>query len=679
MTNVWTRRVKRVIFKKPHVRSAQILARRSGAPGWKEEHMQTPTEPRSRPFAVMYLRVSTREQAERDGDPEGYSIPAQREANQRKAEAIGADIISEFVDRGESARSADRPELKRMLQFVRENPVDYCIVHKVDRLARNRADDVEINMALRAAGVQLVSATENIDETPSGTLLHGIMSSIAEFYSRNLAAEVSKGMSQKAKAGGTVTRAPLGYRNVHSADDQGRETRSVEIDKERAPLVAWAFDRYAEGDITLAELTDQMNARGLSTAPTATRASKPILVTQLQKILKNPYYKGIVVYRGATYPGRHDPLVSAGLWEKVQGVLSTRQNGEKIRRHHHYLKSSIFCGSCKSRLIVQHSTNRHGNTYEYFVCLGRHQKRTNCQMSAVSIDQVERHVVDYYKSLALPPELRETLQTALTEQLKQITTESRVEKQELERQQRTLEDKRKKLLEAHYASAIPLDLFKSEQASIARTMATIGERLESFDATATELADYLDAALSLAQDCYEAYRRGTPQQRRMINQAMFERLYIHDDADVDGVLAEPFNALLDAETLAIAARHDPAKRALENRKTRLPPDGENRVHRLGQGSKEPVMVELRGIEPLTFSLRTRRATNCATAPQAANRLPLAGGPMRSAGACARGSRRASQWTGARPQRRLACASLHPPRACLQRGSQPARLPPGPLL
>lgn len=63
--------------------------------------------------AVSYLRVSTKEQAERDGDPEGYSIPAQREANRRKALELGANIVAEFIDRGESARSADRPELDR--------------------------------------------------------------------------------------------------------------------------------------------------------------------------------------------------------------------------------------------------------------------------------------------------------------------------------------------------------------------------------------------------------------------------------------------------------------------------------------------------------------------------------------------------------------------------------------
>src|SRR4051812_27481130 len=166
------------------------------------------------PNAILYVRVSTKEQAERDGDPEGYSIPAQREACKRKATSLDAAVIEEFVDRGESARTADRPELQRLLDFVLDNRVTYVIVHKIDRLARNRADDVAINVALKQAGVQLVSVTENIDETPAGILLHGIMSSIAEFYSRNLANEVIKGLVQKAKNGGTPTPAPLGHLNV---------------------------------------------------------------------------------------------------------------------------------------------------------------------------------------------------------------------------------------------------------------------------------------------------------------------------------------------------------------------------------------------------------------------------------------------------------------------------------
>ena len=65
--------------------------------------------------AVSYIRVSTREQAQRGGSEEGFSLPAQREANKRKAQSMGALVVKEFADRGESARSANRPELQKML------------------------------------------------------------------------------------------------------------------------------------------------------------------------------------------------------------------------------------------------------------------------------------------------------------------------------------------------------------------------------------------------------------------------------------------------------------------------------------------------------------------------------------------------------------------------------------
>src|SRR5690625_4746553 len=129
---------------------------------------------------ASYRRHSTKDQAPTAGQDERLSTPAQRQANRRKAHEVNAVIVEQFVDAGESARQADRPALMQMIEYVKTHPVAYCIVHKVDRLARNRADDVTIHLALKEAGVLLVSATENIDETPSGVLLHGIMSTIAE-------------------------------------------------------------------------------------------------------------------------------------------------------------------------------------------------------------------------------------------------------------------------------------------------------------------------------------------------------------------------------------------------------------------------------------------------------------------------------------------------------------------
>jgi len=230
-------------------------------------------------IALSYLRVSSRRQAQRGGgDDEGYSLPAQRDAAKKKAADLGAVIIKEFIDRGASAKVIDRKDIQEMLDYIRdyEGKIDYVIIHKVDRLARNRFDDGDITRFLQERGIQLVSTTEAIDETPSGMLLHGIMASIAEFYSRNLATEVLKGMKKKASFGGTVSKAPVGYINVRKVDEMGREYRTVELDEERAPFVRQAFELYATGDWTINDLAEHLALRGFTTRGTPNIPSKPI-------------------------------------------------------------------------------------------------------------------------------------------------------------------------------------------------------------------------------------------------------------------------------------------------------------------------------------------------------------------------------------------------------------------
>src|SRR5690349_11094820 len=107
-------------------------------------------EASERKRAVIYLRVSTAKQANKDVDPEGYSLPAQREACLRKADALGADVVEEYVDRGESAKTANRPKFQAMVSRVTTlRDVDLVILHKVDRFARNRRDDANVLFELR--------------------------------------------------------------------------------------------------------------------------------------------------------------------------------------------------------------------------------------------------------------------------------------------------------------------------------------------------------------------------------------------------------------------------------------------------------------------------------------------------------------------------------------------------
>ncbi len=295
---------------------------------------------------VIYLRVSTKEQATKDETGEGYSIPAQREACIRYVAERGWNVAEEFTDAGESARTADRPMLKAMLRRVAEGEIGAIVVHKIDRLARSMEDHVAIRAALRRSGVQLVSVTENIEETASGRLVEGIHALMAEFYSANLASEIRKGMTQKAKMGGWPTKAPIGYLNIRDKT-AGKEIAKVILDPERASLVREAFRLYSTGEYSILELQATMHAKGL-TSPHARRAGAPMSASKLAEMLANPFYAGVVEWGGVQYEGQHNLLVPRSLFDRVQDVLRAHDRvGVRQRRHDHYLKGCCSAGSAE--------------------------------------------------------------------------------------------------------------------------------------------------------------------------------------------------------------------------------------------------------------------------------------------------------------------------------------------
>ena len=583
--------------------------------------MTTESKPKSNEGApaVVYVRVSPgKGQAAKVDEPDGYSLPAQLGACKRKAASLKAAVIEEFVERSESAKTADRPELQRMLQFVKDNSVKYVIVHKVDRLARNRADDVVINLALKQAGATLVSVSENIDETPSGLLLHGIMSSIAEFYSRNLATEVIKGCVQKAKNGGTPGKAPVGYLNVRQIVN-GLEGRTVEVDPVRGPLMAWAFEAYATGEWTIRSLLAELTDRGLTTAPGPKSPARPLRVSHLHTLLRHPYYVGIVRYQGVLYPGRHTPLVDYETWQRVQELLTAKHlSGEKHRDHPHYLKGSIFCGQCGSRLIVCHAKGR-GGTYPYFICSGRQAKRTDCKLRALRIEEVEAAIAAHYATVQLPEKELVDVRAFLEEELSKLRLDSERERTAQERRLSNLEGERKKLLEAHYADAVPLDLLKSEQVRLTCEVANAEGRLAEVESDFKKAEGNLQRALTRVGDCETAYSEAAGPLRRQFNLAFFKRLLIDDEYNVHGELAEPFDTLLgdDLRRAAAVRASEELQEVVEETLRRRAAEGvviENEQHpreperplvgagsgttfSFGGGFTPTSLVRLRGLEP----------------------------------------------------------------------------------
>lgn len=435
-----------------------------------------------------------------------------------------------------------------MIQYVKANKVAYCIVHKVDRLARNRSDDVAIHLALQQAGVMLVSATENIDQTPSGMLLHGIMSSIAEFYSRNLATKVTKGMTQKAAGGGTIGKAPMGYLNARTTDELGREARTVELDPERAPMIQWAFKAYASGNWTVSQLHDELTSRGLTTVPTPKRPGKPLAVSSVHRMLINPYYKGDVIYRGTRYQGSHEPLVPPEVWYQVQSVLTSHKSAaEATQLHDHYLKGTVFCGACGSRLMVSNAKNRHGNVYPYFVCSGRHSKRTNCTRGAILIEDVEHMIERYYERVQITPAHREALGGMLHHEFDRLMADETDELNQLTTNRDRLQHEQERLLQAHYADAIPLALLKREQDRILGELDQVNRRIDAHHGEYADARAHLEDALNLLANCADIYARCDDTNRRLCNQAFFTKIYIEEDDELRVEYQRPYEMLLDPE------------------------------------------------------------------------------------------------------------------------------------
>lgn len=495
--------------------------------------------------AVLYLRVSTEEQAKTGGEAEGYSIPYQRKECRSKAAALGAAVVGEYVDAGESARSSNRPELQRMLGDLRSKHVDLVIVHKIDRLARNRDDDVDINRAIAQAGAKLVSAAEPIDDSPSGRLLYNVMADVAQYHSDNLAVEVLKGMTTKATTGGTPYRAPLGYLNHKEIRPDGSIVRTVVVDDHRAPLVRWAFEAYAMGDWTTITLREALEQKGLTSRPTPRKPAKPISLNTLTHMLHNPYYTGIVVYRGAYHQGKHQPLVTIETWLRVQDVLAAHHlTSEKTRKHPHYLKGTIFCGGCGHRLVYSRNTGN-GGTYEYFFCLARRAKRTNCLRSAIRVDAIEAGVERFYSVFRLHPNQVAELRVAIHFELQASQAQAKDEAQRAARRLQHAEDQQRKLLEAHYAGAVPLDLLKTEMHRLTREQANATTQLHSAETALTELQNQLDRVLHVAEHCEQHYAQAPPAIRRQINQGLFQKLYISHDGHVERAeFTEPFATVI---------------------------------------------------------------------------------------------------------------------------------------
>lgn len=533
--------------------------------------------------AVLYLRVSTQRQMNTaiDIDEDGNSIATQREMCTKRCSRMKTPIASEFVEPGNSAQSiAKRPVFRQLLRYVEDNPrVGYVIIYMRSRAFRNYTDAAIAKRILAAMGVKLVSAKEEFGEGYMADAMEAITDIMNEVQVRQSGEDIRNKMLHKAQNGGTTGRAKLGYLNTRK-DIDGRLVNTIDTDPVRAPLVRWAFEQYATGEYSLARLQREMADQGLVTRRTATWAEKPVSRSQLGVILRDPYYLGMVTFKGQVFPGRHEALVSPELFERVQRVIDSRmRRSQRDVVHSHFLRGLMHCGRCHkagrtSQLVYSQPANHAGQAYQYYFCTGRREH--DCGLRHLRVADVEDAVQREVASLRLTPEEAAAMREQTTTQLKQRLATERDTHARLRQELRALDVKEERLLDLAAEASLSSGRLRQRLSDLQIRRAALQRQLDHTDDHLRKQTDTMLAYISLLERPGEFYAAATDEVKRKLLAAFYTDIWLDDDGTATCSAPQPRGI--------VTYIRDTASHAVHAKTDHTGPDDTAPEHARGAGS-----------------------------------------------------------------------------------------------
>ena len=465
--------------------------------------------------AVLYLRVSDPRQVET------YSLDTQETACREFCERQGWDIVGVFREEGESAKTADRTELKRLLAWCggRKRKADYVVVYRLSRSARDVGDYHALKAWFARRGMAIRTVMETgIDDSPQGRLLENMLAAINQFENEVRAEQSVSGMRHAAQLGRWVWLAPVGYANVRTVSG----VKTLEPDPAKAPLVRRAFELAASG-ISVPQIIRRMHARGL-----ASRTGRPLAQSYVRKnVLRNPIYCGrLVVSRWKIdREGTWEPIVSRDLWNRVQIALDGRSMPSRVHtsaRPEFPLRRFVRCGDCDSPITASWSKGRNQH-YPYYHCF-------HCGAFRVRKKRLEDDFTSLLRQLrpkrATRKLFREVVVDAWNQRDREAETQRRDARQRLER----LHAKRERLIDAFLEGLVDRGTYERKLAAITADVAT-AEQVGTEQASPLDVATVVEHADTFLSDCDGIWERGTLEVRQRFQNLVFPEgvAYLPDD------------------------------------------------------------------------------------------------------------------------------------------------------
>jgi len=308
----------------------------------------------------LYARKST-EQDER----QALSIDSQIKEMLELANRDGLNVIEVRKESHSAKDSGQRPVFNSIIADIRAAKFNSILTWAPDRCSRN-AGDLGVLVDLMDQGLlkEIRTHGQRFSNNPNEKFLLMILCSQAKLENDNKSLNVKRGLRAKLELGLWPGTAPTGYFNEHRTDRKGH----LITDHQRAPFIRQMFEKVGNENLSGREVY-----RWLKDQDFKTKGDKHLTLSNVYLILKNSFYSGVVEYpvgSGKWYTGKHDPIITKELFNKVQERL-TRDNVVRVSKDFAFTKL-MTCGLCGSGISAQEKhkifKNLTEKVYVYYGC-----------------------------------------------------------------------------------------------------------------------------------------------------------------------------------------------------------------------------------------------------------------------------------------------------------------------
>lgn len=338
---------------------------------------------------VIYARYSSNSQTEQ-------SIEGQLRVCREYAQRNNLAAAGTYIDRATTGTNDNREQFQKMLKDSDKKAWNYVLCYKLDRFSRNKYEMAIHRKHLKDNGVKILSAMENIPDSPEGILLESLLEGMNQYYSEELSQKTKRGL-RETRIKGNYMGGPInyGYKIVH--ETTGEQTAAkVAINEEEAPILLHIFEAYAAGN-RIPDIVRELDDKGVK------NRGNPFTVNSIYFMLQQEKYTGVYNFNGETFTHIYPAIIPKELFQIVRKRVDKNKTGKHVIGVDYILMGKCFCGYCGRQLRSAAGTTTDGTILRYYRC-PYSKKDVNCHNKSVRKEVLEQIVIDALTNKITKPE-----------------------------------------------------------------------------------------------------------------------------------------------------------------------------------------------------------------------------------------------------------------------------------